>query len=70
MPAHRGWPKAFKAVNDMNSGQELSLFEIQVYFKSKPERVNPQPVAICINFTQWGFFFKDTDFSPNIHSTS
>lgn len=50
--AHRGWPKAFQAINDMNSSQELSLFETAVYFKSKLECVNPQPVAICMKFTQ------------------
>lgn len=41
--ADRGWPKAFKGVNDMNCGQELCLFETELYFRSKPECVNPQP---------------------------
>lgn len=61
--ADRGWPKAFKAVNDMNTGQELCWFETEVYFKSKPESVNPQPSA-------WNFFFKDADFSQNTHWTT
>lgn len=41
--ADRGWPKALKAVNDMNRGQELCSFETELHFKSKPECVNPQP---------------------------
>lgn len=57
--AHIGWSKTFEVVNDMNnSGQELSLSEIQIYFKSKPEHVNFNQLPFASNLHREDFFLK------------